>query len=252
MASEMFDGLASRSRAAETPARPPIRVVIAEDSYIIREFLTATLSSAPEVELVAVCSNAKELQQAIDRWSPEVVLTDIRMPPSGLDEGIRVAERLRESAPEVGVVVLSQYAEPAYVIALLEKGSGRRAYLLKERVRKRDELIGAIEKVAHGGSVIDPAIVDVLIEARSRAAHSRLSRLTSRERELLAEIATGKSNGAIAESLVLTKRAVEKHVNSIFSKLDLPETQDTSRRVKATLIFLAEEGLEPDTVAPEQ
>lgn len=252
VASEMFDGLSSRTGAAETSARSPIRVVVAEDSYIIREFLTATLSSAPEVELVAVCSNATELQQAIDRWSPQVVLTDIRMPPSGLNEGIRVAERLRESAPEVGVVVLSQYAEPAYVIALLQKGSGRRAYLLKERVRKRDELIGAIEKVAQGGSVIDPAIVDVLIEARSRASHSRLSQLTSRERELLAEIATGKSNGAIAESLVLTKRAVEKHVNSIFSKLDLPETQDTSRRVKATLIFLAEEGFKPDPVAPER
>src|SRR5205823_7123377 len=116
-----------------------------------------------------------------------------------------------------------------------------RAYLLKERMRKRDELIGAIEKVAHGGSIIDPVIVDVLIEAQSRAAHSRLSQLTSRERELLAEIATGKSNAAIADSLVLTKRAVEKHVNSIFSKLGLPEDHDVSRRVKATLIYLADE-----------
>jgi DNA-binding NarL/FixJ family response regulator len=219
----------------------PIRVVLAEDSYIIREFLTTTLNSAAEVELVAVCSNAKELETAIEKWEPEVILTDIRMPPSGADDGIRIAARLRETAPNVGVVVLSQYAEPAYALALLEHGTGRRAYLLKERIRDRGELIGAIQKVAQGGSVIDPAIVDVLIEARSRVAHSRLSELTPRERELLAEIAAGKSNGAIAESLFLTKRAVEKHVNSMFSKLDLPETQDVSRRVKATLIYLAEE-----------
>ncbi|MGO9882171.1 MAG: response regulator [Solirubrobacteraceae bacterium] len=219
----------------------PIRVVLAEDSYIIREFLTTTLNSAAEVELVAVCSNAKELETAIDRWAPEVILTDIRMPPAGADDGIRIAARLRETAPDVGVVVLSQYAEPAYALALLEHGTGRRAYLLKERIRDRGELIGAIQKVAQGGSVIDPAIVDVLIEARSRVADSRLTELTPRERELLAEIAAGKSNGAIAESLFLTKRAVEKHVNSIFSKLDLPETQDVSRRVKATLIYLAEE-----------
>jgi DNA-binding NarL/FixJ family response regulator len=138
------------------------------------------------------------------------------------------------------VVVLSQYAEPAYALTLLETGTGRRAYLLKERVRKRGELISAIERVAEGVSVIDPMIVDVLIEARTRAAHSRLAQLTRRERELLAEIATGKSNGAIAESLFLTKRAVEKHVSSIFAKLGLPDTQDVSRRVKATLMFLAE------------
>jgi DNA-binding NarL/FixJ family response regulator len=222
----------------------PIRVVIAEDAYVIREFLTATLSAAPEVELAAVCSNGKELQTAIATWDPDVVVTDIRMPPSGADEGIRAAARLRETHPNVGVVVLSQYAEPSYALALLDQGSSRRAYLLKERIRNRDELIGAIKTVARGDSVIDPTIVDVLIEARSRASTSRLSELTSRERQLLAEIAAGKSNGAIAESLVLTKRAVEKHVNSIFSKLNLPETQDVSRRVKATLIYLAEEETE--------
>jgi DNA-binding NarL/FixJ family response regulator len=234
----------SRESDSEAP-RTPIRVVVAEDSYVIREFLTATLSSAPEVELVAVCTNGKELRTAIETWNPDVVLTDIRMPPSGGDEGVRIAAGLRDTHPEVGVVVLSQYAEPTYALALLEHGTGRRAYLLKERIRHRDELLNAIEAVAHGRSVIDPMIVDVLIQARSRAAKSRLSELTPRERELLAEIASGKSNGAIAESLVLTKRAVEKHVNSIFAKLDLPETEDVSRRVKATLIFLAEEGTEP-------
>jgi DNA-binding NarL/FixJ family response regulator len=233
---------ALRVRPGQTPGDrdQPIRVVIAEDSYLIREILTTTLLSAPEVELVAVCSNGKELMTAIATWTPDVVLTDIRMPPSGAEEGIRVAAELRETNPEVGVVVLSQYAEPAYAVALLEKGTGRRAYLLKERIRNKQELIGAIEAVAHGGSAIDPAIVDVLIKARSKMAQSRLSELTPRERQLLAEIAAGKSNGAIAESLVLTKRAVEKHVNSIFAKLDLPETQDVSRRVMAALIFLSE------------
>jgi DNA-binding NarL/FixJ family response regulator len=218
-----------------------IRVVVAEDSYVIREFLTATLSAASEVELVAVCTNGKELRTAIASWDPDVVLTDIRMPPSGADEGVRIAASLRDTHPDVGVVVLSQYAEPAYALSLLENGTGGRAYLLKERIRNKEQLLDAIKAVARGGSVIDPIIVDVLIEARSRAAKSQLSQLTTRERELLAEIAAGKSNSAIAKSLVLTKRAVEKHVNSIFSKLNLPETQDVSRRVKATLIFLSED-----------
>ncbi len=231
-------------RRTTDKAADPIHVVIAEDSYVIREFLTATLSAAAEVELVAVCTNGKELETAIATWAPDVVLTDIRMPPSGGDEGVRIAASLRETHPEVGVVVLSQYAEPAYAIRLLEHGTGGRAYLLKERIRNKEQLLDAIKAVARGGSVIDPTIVDVLIEARSRAAKSQLSQLTSRERELLAEIASGKSNSAIAESLVLTKRAVEKHVNSIFSKLSLPETQDVSRRVKATLIFLSEEGFD--------
>jgi DNA-binding NarL/FixJ family response regulator len=233
-----------QTRRATDKTADPIHVVIAEDSYVIREFLTATLSAAAEVELVAVCTNGKELQTAIATWDPDVVVTDIRMPPSGGDEGVRIAASLRDTHPEVGVVVLSQYAEPAYAIRLLEHGTGGRAYLLKERIRNKEQLLDAIQAVARGGSVIDPTIVDVLIEARSRAAKSQLSQLTSRERELLAEIASGKSNSAIAESLVLTKRAVEKHVNSIFSKLNLPETQDVSRRVKATLIFLSEEGFD--------
>jgi DNA-binding NarL/FixJ family response regulator len=225
-------------------ATAQIRVVIAEDAYVIREFLVTALGSSPDVELVAVCANGKELRSAIRSWHPDVVVTDIRMPPSGGEEGVQIAAELRDSHPEVGVIVLSQYAEPAYALALLDRGTGRRAYLLKERIRDREELIGAIQTVATGGSVIDPAIVDVLIQARAGVAESRLSRLTPRERELLAEIAAGKSNGAIARSLFLTKRAVEKHVNSIFSKLDLPETEDVSRRVKATLIYLSEEGTE--------
>lgn len=237
----MSASVTEAKQPAEGAPTGPIRVAVAEDSYLIREVLATMLTASPEVEVVALCCNGKELQTAIATWDPQVVLTDIRMPPSGADEGIRVAAELRDSRPEIGVVVLSQYAEPAYALALLERGTGRRAYLLKERIKNKDELIGAIKAVATGGSVIDPLIVDVLIKARTKAASSRLSQLTPRERELLAEIATGKSNGAIADSLVLTKRAVEKHVNSIFAKLDLPETEDVSRRVKATLIFLAEE-----------
>ncbi|HEY2320442.1 MAG TPA: response regulator transcription factor [Solirubrobacteraceae bacterium] len=219
----------------------PLGVVVADDSYMIRDFLVTALGTAPQLRLLAACSDAAELERAIEDRGPDVVVTDIRMPPSD-DEGLRVANRLRVSHPNVGVVVLSQYAEPAYALSLLGGGTGGRAYLLKERIRDKQELIGAVEAVARGGSVVDPRIVDVLIAARARAAHSRVARLTPREQELLAEIAAGKSNGAIAESLVLTKRAVEKHVNAIFSKLDLPESPDVSRRVRAALIFLAEEG----------
>jgi DNA-binding NarL/FixJ family response regulator len=224
----------------DAEANHSIRVIVADDSYVVRQFLASTLESSPEVELVAVCSDRNELDAAIEAGRPDVLITDIRMPPSGAEEGIRVAAALRESDPEVGVVVLSQYSEPAYALALLESGSGRRAYLLKERIRNREQLIGAIEAVARGGSVIDPKIVDVLIGARAKRARSPLAELTPRELELLGEIAAGQSNGAIAEKLVLTKGAVEKHVNSIFSKLALPEDQDVSRRVKATLIYLAE------------
>ena len=203
------------------------------------------LGGAPEVDLVAVCSSGMELQAAIAVENPDVVLTDIRMSPSGTDEGIRVATRLRETGAETGVVVFTQYAEPSHALGLFDKGAARRAYLLKDSIREMEELIAAIQTVARGGSVIDPLVLDVLIQGRSRAARSRLLDLTRREREVLAEIATGKSNGAIAGSLFLTKRAVEKHVNSIFSKLDLPESQDASRRVKATLIFLSEDEGDP-------
>ena len=237
------------STQPKTAPPRPIRVVVAEDSYVVREFLTTMLESAPEVDLLAVCSNREELDAAIAAEDPDVLITDIRMPPSGRDEGISVATALRESHPNVGVVVLSQYAEPEYALALLGAGTGRRAYLLKEGIRNREQLLGAIEAVARGGSVVDPKIVDVLIEARRRPPRSALADLTPRELELLAEIAAGKSNGAIAETLFLTKRAVEKHVNSIFSKLGLPEDQDVSRRVKATLIYLSETD-RPDSGEP--
>ena len=218
----------------------PTRVVVAEACYLVREFLTTLLTAAPEVELAAVCSDADELRAVIAAENPDVVLTGIRMPPSGTDEGIRIATRLRETHPKTGVVVLSQYAEPSYALDLLGQGSSQRAYLLKERIRTGDEVMAAIKAVSRGRSVIDPMILDVLIQARLRATRSRVGQLTAREREVLAEVATGKSNGAIADSLLLTKRAVEKHVNAIFAKLDLAQDPDVSRRVMASLIFLSE------------
>jgi DNA-binding NarL/FixJ family response regulator len=221
--------------------RVAIRVALAEDSFIVREGLHEVLATQPEIEVVASCGDLRSLLEAVDSERPDVVLTDIRMPPSKVDEGIQAATQLRETHPEVGVVVLSQYAEPGYALALLETGSDRRAYLLKERVHDRAQLVAAIEAVADGGSVIDPKIVEVLVAAKARAKESPLSELTPREREVLAEIAQGKSNTAIAESLVLTKRAVEKHINSIFLKLDLSHVDDVSRRVKAALLFLSDQ-----------
>ena len=219
-----------------------IRVVVAEDSLIVREGLQQLLAASPSVEVVATCDDIDSLRDAIERENPDVVLTDIRMPPTHSDEGIRVAAELHERRPEIGVVVLSQFAEPEYVLALLEGGSDGRGYLLKERVYSRGTLVSAIDSVARRGSVIDPKIVEVLVAERARAERSPLSQLTEREREVLAEIATGKSNSAIAESLVLTKRAVEKHINAIFTKLGLAAAaDDVSKRVKAALLFLAED-----------
>jgi DNA-binding NarL/FixJ family response regulator len=217
-----------------------IRVVVAEDSLIVREGLQQLLAASPSVDVVAAYGDVQEVLDAVERDRPDVVLTDIRMPPSNTDEGIRLADHLRESRPSTGVVVLSQYSEPPYVLALLEHGSDRRGYLLKERIHDRGQLVSAIDAVARGGSVIDPKIVEVLVDAKARADRSPLAELTPRERDVLAEIAEGKSNAAIAESLVLTKRAVEKHINSIFTKLGLAASEDVSKRVKATLLFLAD------------
>jgi len=216
------------------------RVVVADDSYLIREALVQLLAEDGEVDVVAACGDYDATLAAVKAERPDVVVTDIRMPPSQTDEGIRVAQALHELSPETGVVVLSQYSDPQYALLLLEHGSAGRAYLLKERVHDRAELASAVAEVAQGGSVIDPKIIDVLVAARTRADESPLAELTPREREILAEIAAGKSNAAIAESLVLTKRAVEKHINSIFLKLGLSQSQDASKRVKATLMFLAD------------
>ncbi|HUP84666.1 MAG TPA: response regulator transcription factor [Acidimicrobiales bacterium] len=219
-----------------------IRIVLAEDNVLLREGVSRLIDAEPELDLVAACGDYDELLEAIQNESPDVVLTDIRMPPTGTDEGIRAAAHLRRTRPEIGVVVLSQYAEPAYALDLLEEGSEGRAYLLKERVSDVDQLLRAIHEVARGGSVIDPKVVEVLVEARARAARSPLTRLTPRETEILGEMAQGKNNAAIAAALVLSERAVEKHINSIFSKLSLTEEIDTHRRVKAVLLFLSDRG----------
>jgi DNA-binding NarL/FixJ family response regulator len=217
-----------------------IRVVVAEDSLIVREGLQQLLAASPSLEVVAAYGDVDALLGGVERDRPDVILTDIRMPPSNTDEGIRVADHLRRAQPSTGVVVLSQYAEPTYVLALLERGSDRRGYLLKERIYDRGQLVSAIDTVARGGSVIDPKIVELLVESKARVERSPLSELTPREREVLAEMAEGKSNAAIAGSLVLSKRAVEKHVNSIFMKLGLAGSENVSKRVKATLMFLAD------------
>ena len=219
----------------------PLRVVLAEDNLLVREGVQRLLEAQDSIELVATCGDLDALLAAVDREHPDVVITDIRMPPTGTDEGIRAAERLRTTHPEVGVVVLSQHDDPEYALALLEDGSARRAYLLKERVSKPEQLLAAIGEVARGGSVIDPRVVEALVTQRARAAHSPLAELTARERDVLAAMAQGKTNAAIAEALVLTPRAVEKHINAIFSKLPLGQYPAADRRVTAVLLFLAEQ-----------
>lgn len=217
-----------------------MRVVVADDSLLMREAIEHIFESAPQVELVATCDDRDSLYAAVERVQPDVVVTDIMMPPSETAAGIEVANQLRETHPDVGVVILSQYVEVQYVLALLDAGSEGRAYLLKQRLADRAELVAAVEAVGRGGSVIDSALVDALVATSANKAQSPLERLTPRERQILAEIATGKSNGAIARSLVITKRAVETHVSSIFGKLELPDESEASRRVKAVLLFLAE------------
>jgi DNA-binding NarL/FixJ family response regulator len=217
-----------------------IKVALAEDSLIVREGIQQLLATEPDIDVVASCGDLDSLLEAVEKVQPDVVVTDIRMPPTETDEGIRLAGILRETDPEIGVLVLSQYGSPAYALDLLDAGSDRRAYLLKHRVHDRAELADAIRSVAAGGSVIDPKIVEALVTSKARSDPSPLDALTPRERDVLAEIARGKSNVAIAESLVLTKRGVEKHINSIFSKLDLSDAEDVSKRVKATLVFLAD------------
>jgi DNA-binding NarL/FixJ family response regulator len=216
-------------------------VILADDSFIVREGLREILSAQPGVDVVATCGDLDRLLEAVSEQEPDVVITDIRMPPSNTDEGIQAAARLRDSHPHLGVIVLSQYAHPGYVLALLESGSDRRAYLLKERVHDLGQLISAVEAVAGGGSVIDPKIVEVLVAARARADSSPLSDLTDAERRVLAEVAQGKSNAAIAVSLQLSKRAVEKHTHAILAKLGLASSAEVSKRVKAALLFLAED-----------
>jgi DNA-binding NarL/FixJ family response regulator len=225
--------------ADSRPARA-IRVAYADDSFLMREALERVLARLPGVEPVAACDDGDELLRMVSEHEPDVVLIDVRMPPTGDDEGIRVANQLRRTHPRVGVLVLTQYAEPRYGLELLEAGPEGRGYLLKERIHDLEELGAAIETVAHGGSVIDPAIVRLLLSGEP-GGDSALADLTPRERQVLGEMARGKSNAAIADALVLTKKAVEKHVGSIFLKLGLADQDVVSRRVAAVLVYLAAE-----------
>jgi DNA-binding NarL/FixJ family response regulator len=216
-----------------------IRVVLAEDSLLVREGVRRLLELQPGVEVSATCSDLDSLLAAVETEQPDVVLTDIRMPPDHHDEGIQAAARFRESNPELGVVVLSQYAEPAYALALIEGGSELRAYLLKDRVDDAVQLVGAIESVAAGGSFIDSKIVEALVGRQAQTDASPLAELTPRELDVLRAMAEGKNNAAIAESLVVAERSVEKYVHAIFTKLGLSFEDNVHRRVKAVLVYLA-------------
>jgi DNA-binding NarL/FixJ family response regulator len=219
-----------------------IRLVLAEDHFLVREGVSRLLETQPDFELTAACGDLGSLLAAVDAQKPAVVVTDIRMPPGNGDEGIQAAEHLRKENPEVGVVLLSQYASPSYVLALLEGGSARRAYLLKERVTDIEQLAAAIRTVAEGGSVIDPKVVEALVAENARGEQSPLNQLTPRERDVLREMAEGKNNAAIGDALFLTERSVEKVIHSIFLKLGLTWETAVHKRVKAVILYLAESG----------
>ncbi len=219
-----------------------LQLVFAEDSLIVREGVKALIDRVDGFEMVAMAENADELLEAVERHQPDLVVTDIRMPPSRTDEGIRATLEIRERHPEIGVLVLSHYVETGYALRLFANGTDGLGYLLKERVGDVDQLLDGLERVAKGGSVIDPRVVDALIAGRNQQRSSKLDRLTERETEVLEELASGKSNAAIAESLYLSVRAVEKNINSIFTKLDLRPEPESNRRVQAVLMFLAENG----------
>jgi DNA-binding NarL/FixJ family response regulator len=216
-----------------------IRVLIGEDNYIARGGISRALEEEVDIEVVATCADLPSLRAAVAEAGPDVVLTDIRMPPTNTDEGIRLAAELRQTYPEIGVVILSQYAEPLYATELLEGSTDRRAYLLKDRVQDHSELGRTLREVAAGGSIIDPRIVELLLAAQRQRQDAHFDALTPREQEILALVAEGWSNAAISERLEITKRAVERHVSSIFWKLGLGESEQVSRRVKAALLFLA-------------
>jgi DNA-binding NarL/FixJ family response regulator len=215
-----------------------ITIVLAEDNLLVRRGLVELLADEPDLHVLAECTTYDEVLAAVDEHQPDILLTDIRMPPDHADEGIRAAHEVRARWPDIGVVVLSQYDDPEHALRLFDGGVKRRGYLLKDHVADPSHLATAIREVAAGGSSIDPAVVDVMLSARAARAGSPLDRLTAREREVLAEMASGRNNAAIAARLVITVRAVERHINSIFSKLDLVEETDYHRRVAAVLLFV--------------
>jgi DNA-binding NarL/FixJ family response regulator/DNA-binding SARP family transcriptional activator len=236
---ELPAGIAVPSGRAADAAFPSTRLVLAEDHYLLREGMRRLLETDPDLEVAAVCEDLDSLLAAVEAERPDVVVTDIRMPPGNLDEGIRASDRLRVEHPDVGVVVLSQYLEPAYALALFEGGTERRAYLLKERVHDLRELVAAIRAVAEGGSVVDPKVVEALVAEKTRREHSPLNDLMERERDVLREMAEGKNNAAIAEALQLSERTIEKVIHAIFLKLGLAWETTVHKRVKAVIFYLS-------------
>lgn len=215
-----------------------IRLMIVEDDLLVREGARALLDAAEGIQVIATAGNPTELLALVEQDPPDVVMTDIRMPPTFTTEGIELAKQLRLRHPQIGIVVLSQHADPEYALELLKDGAEGYAYLLKERLGDADELVGAIREAAARGSHLDPRIVDNLLEAQRRRSRSRVAGLTPRQLEVLALMASGKGNAAIADSLVISERAVEKHTNAIFRKLDLTAADDLNRRVAAVLFYL--------------
>ena len=226
-----------------------VRLVVAEDNLLVREGLVSLLSTVPDLDVVATCASLPELIETVDRHDPDVLLTDIRMPPGHNDEGIRAAEQLRTTHPDVGVVVLSQFVEPSYALALLDAGTSGRGYVVKDRIDELDRLADAIRTVHAGGSFIDDMVVDALVRSRTRMVDSPLEVLTDRERDVLGEMATGATNNVIADRLGVSAHAIEKHSNMIFTKLGLAEDPEVNRRVKAVLVFLAGSGTTADAAS---
>jgi DNA-binding NarL/FixJ family response regulator len=219
-----------------------VRVALADDSFLVREALAGMLAEMPGVELVAACRDADELRAAIDETNPEIVVTEIPMPPSMTDEGLQVAAELRETHPETAVIALSNECDPAYALALLESGADGRAYLLKERLHSPRQLLAAIETVSRGGSLIDAKVVEALVDQRQDSQRARFADLTPDERATLVEMARGASNAAIARRLDVNQRTIERQIHTIFEKLELPATPDVNRRVRAVLLYLATAG----------
>ena len=236
---ELPAGVAVPNAPAKDAPVPPTRLVLAEDHYLLREGMRRLLETHADLKVAAVCENLDSLLAAVEAERPDVVVTDIRMPPGNLDEGIRASDQLRREHPDVGVVVLSQYLEPAYALALFKEGTERRAYLLKERVHDVDQLLAAIRAVAEGGSVVDPKVVEALVAEKARREQSPLNELTQRERDVLREMAEGKNNAAIAEALRLSDRTVEKAIHAIFLKLGLAWETTVHKRVKAVILYLS-------------
>ncbi len=217
-----------------------ITLVLAEDSFLVREGVRRMIETTDDIQVLAACADLDDALDTIDKLVPQVVLTDIRMPPRHSDEGVRIAQHCRDAHPGMGVLLLSQYTEAGYVKQLLTQGTEGRGYLLKQRVGDLHDLTGAIRAVAAGRSAIDPKVVESLVRGRARAGDPSIARLSPREREVLAGVAEGRTNAAIAADLVISQHSVEKHINSIFSKLELAGDQHAHPRVRAALLYLAE------------